>query len=92
MKENDFAPTVAPVPIVHCRHCRFWDAHMITRPTRTPEGLCRRKAPAPAIVAEEVDTGTSWPKTFEDDWCGEGESRGVLYSWVVWCDDGFGAA
>ena len=62
MKESDFAPTVAPVPIVHCRHCRFWDAHMITRPTRTPEGLCRRKAPAPAIVADDADTGTSWPK------------------------------
>ncbi len=73
MSESDFAPPIAPVPIVHCRHCRFWDAHMIARPTLTPEGLCRRKAPAPAIVAEEVDTGTSWPKTFEDDWCGEGE-------------------
>ena len=35
---------------------------MIARPTKTPAGLCRRKAPAPAIVAEEVDTGTSWQK------------------------------
>ena len=29
---------------------------MIARPTKTPEGLCRRKAPAPAIVAEDVAT------------------------------------
>ena len=73
MSEFDLPAGVAPIPIVHCRHCRFWDAHMISRPTRTPEGLCRRKAPSPAIVNEDVDTGTSWPRTFEDDWCGEGE-------------------
>ena len=46
---------------------------MLARPTRTPEGLCRRKAPAPAMLADEADTVTSWPKTFEDDWCGDGE-------------------
>jgi len=72
MQDNDFLATVAPTPIVHCRHCRFWDAHMTSVPTRTPEGLCRRKAPQPAIVPDDIDTGTSWPRTFEDDWCGEG--------------------
>ncbi|MDG1690881.1 MAG: hypothetical protein P8I95_01755 [Alphaproteobacteria bacterium] len=72
MQDNDFLAPVAPTPIVHCRHCRFWDAHMLSVPTRTPEGLCRRKAPQPAIVPEDTDTGTSWPRTFEDDWCGEG--------------------
>ena len=46
---------------------------MLSRPTRTPEGLCRRKAPQPAIVSDDTDNGISWPKTFEDDWCGEGE-------------------
>ncbi|MBT7642853.1 MAG: hypothetical protein HN715_07685 [Rhodobiaceae bacterium] len=72
MQDEVFSAPVAPTPIVHCRHCRFWDAHMLSVPTRTPEGLCRRKAPQPAIVPDDVDTGTSWPRTFEDDWCGEG--------------------
>jgi hypothetical protein len=25
------------------------------------------------MLADEADTGTSCPKTFEDDWCGDGE-------------------
>lgn len=67
------SPNMVPVPIVHCRHCRFWDAHMMVQPTKTPEGLCRRRAPHPAIVDEDIDNGISWPRTFEDDWCGDGE-------------------
>ncbi len=65
---------------------------MITRPTKAPEGLCRRHAPMPGMIEDGTDNGTSsissgisssissgtstgtrWPKTFDDDWCGEGE-------------------
>ncbi|MGC6475407.1 MAG: hypothetical protein ACON41_02045 [Parvibaculales bacterium] len=72
MDKQEFTPPPASVPIVHCRHCRYWDASLIEQPTKTPEGLCRRHAPSPAMLDETVDNGTSWPRTFEDDWCGDG--------------------
>jgi len=73
MDNNQFHGPTSQTPIVHCAHCRYWDAHMIARPTRTPDGLCRRHAPHPFTIDEERDSGTTWPRTFEDDWCGEGE-------------------
>ncbi|MEL0072501.1 MAG: hypothetical protein VW981_06480 [Rhodobiaceae bacterium] len=51
---------------------------MIARPTRTPDGLCRRHAPQPFTIDEDRDDGTTWPRTFEDDWCGEGEPRETI--------------
>jgi len=75
MDSNEFSPVAPAKPIVHCRHCRYWDANMIVRPTTTPEGLCRRHAPHPALLDEVRDSGTSWPRTFDDDWCGEGEAN-----------------
>ncbi|MGI9440185.1 MAG: hypothetical protein ACR2OT_04300 [Parvibaculales bacterium] len=58
---------------------------MMARPTTTPEGICRRHAPHPILLDKTPYTnndagngngsGTSWPRTFEDDWCGEGEAN-----------------
>lgn len=74
MKDLDFHAPVTQTPIVYCKDCRYWDADMMQQSTKTQEGLCRRHAPNPIITDETADNGTTWPRTFEDDWCGEGEA------------------
>lgn len=55
---------------MQCRSCRFWTGQ------RSPAGECRRFPPVLSTVEEgEVLTSAQpvWPKTNDDDWCGEWE-------------------
>lgn len=69
-----------------CVTCRYWQ-HVVERSAEgyQDEGLCRRRAPSP-VPSRDVDYGATapidkggdspgivvaWPRTFEEDWCGE---------------------
>jgi hypothetical protein len=66
-----------------CWTCVFWQNVPIDRPFTDfqEEGLCRRRAPTgipsrSVSDAGEDETGiqglvTAWPRTFQEDWCGE---------------------
>jgi hypothetical protein len=56
---------------IFCHQCQFWDPVHVGSRTKSKEGRCRRKAPTPHPHSRN-DTGTHWPLTFDDDWCGEG--------------------
>jgi hypothetical protein len=54
------------VPDKRCATCAHWDCgacegHGYSR------GLCRRDAPR----LNEITAGAVWPRSHEDDWCGE---------------------
>lgn len=61
----------------YCKECRFWDLMHDRISTKAREGRCRRYAPHPHVGSEtstvNFDRGTTWPATFDDDWCGEGQ-------------------
>lgn len=73
-----------------CAVCRFWE----TTANREAEGyqnegICRRRAPIgiPTLLVDESGMARNdttygatvgWPKTFEEDWCGEWECRSDL--------------
>jgi hypothetical protein len=58
---------------VRCSDCKFWRAI-----PQSPAGRCHRYAPRPAMHAQIMDqegmvmeTDAAWPKTLEDDFCGD---------------------
>jgi len=58
-----------------CSNCVFWEA-----PQSEPKqvGECRRYAPRPSVDgghAERSTVFTTWPNTYESDWCGEFDLR-----------------
>ena len=66
-----------------CEHCVYWERLELERPfiEAQDEGLCRRQAPI-AIPSRSIsDAGeddggvqgliAAWPRTFQEDWCGE---------------------
>jgi hypothetical protein len=58
-----------------CSNCAFWEA-----PQSEPKqvGECRRYAPRPSVDeghAERATVFTTWPNTYESDWCGEFDLR-----------------
>lgn len=57
---------------VFCKDCVYWDEMSRATATKNKEGRCRRHAPTPTSEDAMTDTGTIWPSTFDDDWCGEG--------------------
>lgn len=64
-----------------CEHCRFWERddadalrRLVVRPMidgSVKTGLCRIRHP---LI--DCQGNTFWPGTYEDDWCGEFESKG----------------
>ena len=57
-----------PLPDHNCKWCRFWDHDTAYRAeaSNTRE-RCKRHAP------EVTPSGTRWPTTQGDDWCGDFE-------------------
>lgn len=59
-----------------CETCRFW-VHL--EPLEEQAGKCRRRAPQPGLI--DLDNGlpgllrADWPKTVNDDWCGEWRAK-----------------
>lgn len=62
--------------MIFCKDCIFWDITHAGSLTKAREGRCRRHAPTPMPESTEQDSGTIWPATFDDDWCGEGRMHG----------------
>lgn len=60
----------------YCKDCIYWDITHAGTTTRAREGRCRRHAPTPRAEDVNLDFGTVWPATFDDDWCGEGRRPG----------------
>lgn len=60
----------------YCKDCIYWDITRAGTTTRAREGRCRRHAPTPRAEDMNLDFGTVWPATFDDDWCGEGRRPG----------------
>jgi hypothetical protein len=57
-----------------CGTCKFWEAD----PEKPSLGHCHRYAPKPAPRPEIVhrvegdkSMNTLWPRTLDEDWCGE---------------------
>lgn len=61
-----------------CKDCIYWDEKSQQSLTKSKEGRCRRHAPTPSSEEAELDMGTIWPATFEDDWCGEAKHYNTL--------------
>ena len=60
---------------VFCKDCVYWDIIHKGSLTTAREGRCRRHAPTPMAESIELEAGTIWPATFDDDWCGEGKTQ-----------------
>ena len=60
----------------YCKDCIYWDITHAGTTTRAREGRCRPHAPTPRAEDINLDFGTVWPATFDDDWCGEGRRPG----------------
>lgn len=67
----------------YCKDCVFWDLTHAGTTTRSREGRCRRHAPTPRSDELELDNGTAWPATFDEDWCGEGRRPGEAIDDVI---------
>ena len=73
-----------------CATCPFWEPGPVY-------GYCQRHAPRPAVEAmvvrveddtETVNTFIHWPRTLDDEWCGEHPRFGV---WIEAMRDEFEA-
>ena len=52
-----------------CQYCRFWKK-LSTDKKLTNYGECRRWAPRP-VIASENSSWVEWPRTRNDEGCGE---------------------
>jgi hypothetical protein len=59
-----------------CKNCR-WRGYFNSKETgptnEKPQGDCRKNAPVCGGTSE--NTYVAWPRTNEDDWCGEFEEK-----------------
>jgi hypothetical protein len=53
--------------MAQCRDCRFW---LREEENLAGGGTCQRYAPRP-LVGPVLEAIPYWPKTNEEDWCGE---------------------
>lgn len=59
-----------------CEDCKWWEHYNTKRTgpaTEKPQGDCRKKAPVCGGTSEY--TYVAWPRTNEDDYCGEFEPK-----------------
>lgn len=61
---------------VACGGCRFWQQITSYKDNTKNIGECRQSSPIPEMSGfAGNDTRAIWPRTNEDDWCGEHEGK-----------------
>lgn len=53
-----------------CSSCKFWNRD-------GADGICRKKSPSPTVVKDGGPYTLVWPRTKDNEWCGEFEEFSV---------------